>query len=307
MTIRILMARALPLPQLESNGQPIVSSIVGEGDEEGAVALISTGIDTVDAATIAALPDTIGLIANIAVGTDNIDLDAAKARGILVSNTPVVTEDTADFAFALLLAASRHIVAADHYVRARLWEQGTAFALGQRVHGAKLGIVGFGAIGQAVARRAQGFGMDIRYWNRSAPSGETDLSVTRVTSLEQLVEEVDMVSIHLPLTPETHHLFDRKLLNRFKPGSILVNTARGAVVDEAALVNVLKSGQIAAAGLDVFEEEPRIHPDLLAMDQVVLAPHIGTASTACRMDMIRSVIANLLAFLETGQPINPVI
>lgn len=306
MPITVLTTRPLPLPELTVQGQAIRFVPIGDGDGGEARAVLATAVDPLDAAAIAALPASVGLIANFGVGTDNIDLAAAAARGITVANTPVVTEDTADLAFALLLAACRRIAAADRFVRAGDWQRGKPFALGTRVSGARLGIAGFGAIGQAVARRAAGFGMEVSYWARGARPEADRLGARHEPVLEALVGSSDIVSIHLPLAPETHHLFDAALLARFRRGAVLVNTARGAIVEEAALIAALESGALGAAGLDVFADEPRIAPALLAMDQVVLAPHIGSGTQACRADMAARMIANLLAFLETGEPIDRV-
>lgn len=307
MTITVLTTRPLPLPELKLGGEPIRFAALGSGEGDGARALLATALDPVDAAMIAALPGSVGLIANLGVGTDNIDLAAAAARGIRVSNTPVVTEDTADQAFALILATCRRTAQADRFVRSGGWEAGKPFAPGIRVHGARLGIAGFGAIGQAVARRATGFGMQVSYWARAArPEGDA-LGARYIAGLEQLVTESDIVSIHVPLTGDTHHLFDAALLSQFKPGAVLVNTARGAVVDEAALVAALESGVLGGAGLDVFEDEPRVHPGLLGIDSVVLAPHAGSATQACRADMAARVVGNLMRYLETGEPVDRVI
>lgn len=307
MAITVLTTRPLPLPPVTAAGEAVQFVPLGSDQGVDARAVLSTAVDPLDAAVIAALPATVGLIANFGVGTDNIDLAAAAARGIKVSNTPVVTEDTADLAFALILAAMRRIGAADRFARSGAWEAGGVLPVGLRVHGARLGLVGFGEIGQAVARRAAGFAMQVSYWSRSPRPKAEALGAQHVRGLEQLVASSDVISLHIPLNNETRHLFDAALLARFKPGAVLVNTARGAVVDETALVAALKSGQIGAAGLDVFEDEPRIHPGLTALDQVVLAPHIGSATAACRADMAARAVANLIGFLETGEPRDRVI
>lgn len=307
MAITVLTTRPMRLPELSAGGETLRWVSLGSPDGADARALLATAVDPVDAATIAALPDGVGLIANFGVGTDNIDLAAAAARGIRVSNTPVVTEDTADLVFALILAACRRVGAAERFVRQGAWEQGKPFPPALRVSGARLGIAGFGAIGQAVARRAAGFGMQVSYWARGPKREAEVLGARHVLSLEELVSECEIVSIHLPLSPETRHLFNAALLARFTPGAVLVNTARGAVVDEAALVAALENGTVGAAGLDVFEDEPRIHPALTGMDQVVLTPHIGSATQACRADMVARMIGNLVAFLEKGEPIDRVV
>ncbi len=303
MSIKVLTARPLPLPPLRSGDEEIEFVGLGAGDPAGARAIMVPAIDRLDAAAIAQLPASLGLIANIGVGVDNIDLAAAAARGITVSNTPVVTEDTADLAFALLLAAARGVSRGDRFVRAGSWSAGEPWALGQRVSGATLGLVGFGAIAQAVARRAGGFGMKVLYWNRSAHEDAADaLGAQRCLDLDELLGQADFVSLHLPLTTETEALIDASRLAAMKPGAVLINTARGAVVDEAALVQALQSGHIAAAGMDVFAAEPVVPAALMAMDQVVLTPHIGSATAACRTDMVMRALNNLLTFLGGGTP-----
>lgn len=306
MPVTVLTTRALPLPRVEAAGEELRFVPLAEAGAAAPRALLTTAIDRVDAAMIAALPRSVGLIANLGVGTDNIDLAAAWARGIRVSNTPVVAEDTADLAFALILAACRQVVSGDRYLRAGKWEQGLPPAPETRVHGARLGLVGFGAIGQAVARRAAGFRMAISYWACGPKPEGAGLNAVHVASLDQLVAQSDIVSLHLPLTTETRHLFDAERLARFRPGAVLINTGRGALIDEAALVAALEAGTIAAAGLDVFEREPRVHPGLLAIDRVVLTPHIGSATNACRQDMAARALANLIAFIETGEPLDRV-
>lgn len=306
MALTVLSTRSLPLPALSVNGQPILIVPPGEPGGDDAVAMLATALDTVSADMIAALPDTVGLIANFGVGVDNIDLGAARARGIRVSNTPVVAEDTADLAFALMLGAARRLAAADRFVRAGDWAEGRAFPIGTRVHGARLGLIGFGAIAQAVARRAQGFGMDVRYWARSEKPEGKALNARFVPSLTDLVADADIVSLHVALTPETTHIVNAELLARVTPGIVLINTGRGGLIDEGALVSAIKSGQVGTAGLDVFDAEPRVNPALLELDQVVLTPHIGAATGPCRTDQAARAIANLIGFLENGTVLDPV-
>ncbi|MEZ5697228.1 MAG: D-glycerate dehydrogenase [Sphingomonadaceae bacterium] len=298
----IATTRPLPLPEMELAGRQVRFVHAEAGAvPDGAVALLSTAVDPVDAALISTLPDSVGLIANLGVGYDNIDLAAAAARGLLVSNTPVVTEDTADLAFALILAACRRVGQGERFLRAGKWNETGTPPLGTRVHGAKLGIIGFGAIGQAVARRASGFGMTVLYHNRSRkPVQANALSARYCKDLAELLAAADIVSIHAPLTEETRHLIDADALAACKPGAVLVNTARGPLVDEDALIAALETGHIAAAGLDVFSEEPSFPEALLAMEQVVLTPHIGSATAQCRTDMVQRGIANIAQFLETG-------
>ena len=303
MSIKVLTTRLLPLPPLKSGDEAIEFVMLGGGDTAGARAILVPAIDRLDAMAIAQLPPSLGLIANIGVGVDNIDLAAAAARGIAVSNTPVVTEDTADLAFALLLAAARGVARGDRYVRAGSWSAGDPWALSQRVSGATLGLVGFGEIAQAVARRAAGFGMKVVCWTRSArDEAAAALGVTRCADLDELLGQADFVSLHLPLTEETEALIGAARLAAMKPGAVLINTARGAVVDEAALIDALQSGHLSAAGLDVFPAEPAVAAALLAMDKVVLTPHIGSATAACRTDMAMRALNNLLTFLGGGTP-----
>jgi glyoxylate reductase len=247
------------------------------------------------------------VIANIAVGYDNIDVPAATERGILVTNTPgVLTETTADFAFALLLAAARRMIEADNFARSGQWKQWKLdLLLGTDAHHATLGIIGLGRIGQAVARRARGFAMQVLYASprRAAPEIEQELGA-RYVSLETLLRESDFVSLHVPLKPETRHLIGAPQLALMKKTAILINTTRGPVVDEEALVAALREGRICGAGLDVFEREPEIHPVLPALPNVVLAPHLGSASRQTRLRMVELAAENLLAALDGHTPPN---
>lgn len=273
---------------------------------EAIVALLT---DRVDGALLGRCP-RLRVVANVAVGVDNVDLAACRARGVLVTNTPdVLTEATADLAFGLLIAAARRIAEGDRLVRAGGFTGWTpTFMLGQRVHGMTLGVVGFGRIGQAMARRARGFGMHVLYNQRTRlPEPlERALGATHVPSLDELLAWSDAVTIHAPLTPETRHLFDGPRLAKMRPGSILVNTARGPIVDEAALAHALEHGPVAAAGLDVFEEEPRVHPALLARPNAVLAPHIGSADRPTREAMAATAVGNAMRVLAGEPPLTPV-
>lgn len=306
----VTLSRALPLPPVQANGANINFVPVTSPDDipAGALAHITTALDPVDANAIAAMPDSLGLIANIGVGVDNIDLAAAQARGILVSNTPVVTEDTADLTFALILAAARRTGNAERFVRDGAWGTGAAMpALGTRVHGKTLGLVGFGPIAQAVARRARGFGIAVQYWNRAQrPEAEADTGATYVAQLDDLLSTSNIVSVHAALVPQTRNLICADRIARLPKGAILVNTARGGIVDEKALCAALDSGNLAAVGLDVFETEPQIFPGLLTHENAVLTPHIGSATTECRGDMVRSVLSNVIAHLEGRAINNPV-
>lgn len=264
--------------------------------------------DSIDSAVINAAKGRVRIFANYAVGYDNIDIAAAASAGIHVSNTPgVLTDATADIAWALLLAAARRIVPAHNYTRAgnfKGWHP-TEF-LGQDFFGSTLGIVGAGRIGQAVARRAKGFGMKVLYFNRSAkPEFEDECGAGRV-SLETLLKESDFISLHAPLTEETRNMLDARRLDMLKPTAVLVNTARGPIMDEEHLAKMLRSGRLAGAGLDVYAREPVIHPDLMDLDNVVLLPHIGSASWRTRLKMANMCADNVLAVLSGKLPLNPV-
>jgi lactate dehydrogenase-like 2-hydroxyacid dehydrogenase len=247
------------------------------------------------------------VIANVAVGFDNIDVPAATRKGILATNTPdVLTDTTADLAFALMLAAARRIVEGHRFVHSGEWRRWTIDLLvGQDVHHRTLGIFGMGRIGQALARRGRGFAMRILYSDaRRAPEAvERELGLEFV-SAGRLLAESDFVSLHVPLTPETRHLIDAAALAMMKPTAILVNTSRGPVIDEAALAEALEKGVIAGAGLDVFENEPKVHPGLLKLTNVVLAPHIGSASVETRLKMSMLAVENAIAALEGRRPAN---
>ena len=275
---------------------------------KGKDGLICHIISTIDDEVLAAAP-TLKVVANVAVGYNNIDVAAAKRRGVIVTNTPdVLTETTADFAWALLMAAARRVVEADHYARSGQWKAWKWDLLwGADVHGKTLGIVGFGRIGRAVARRAQGFNMRILYHDalRADAAGERELNATFVTK-ERLLADADFVTVHTNLTVETRHLIDEAALKRMKKTAVLVNAARGPIVDEAALVRALREGWIAGAGLDVFEDEPTIHPGLLPLPNVVLAPHIASASRDTRTGMAILAVRNCVAVLEGKPAITPV-
>ena len=258
---------------------------------EGCVGLISMLTDPVDADLLSRAP--LRAVAQHAVGTNNIDLQAAAAQGVRVAHTPgVLTEATADLAFALLLSAARRIVESDRYVREGHWKGWSPTLMrGMELNGSVLGIVGMGRIGRSVARRAEAFGMTVIHHSRSGGC-----------SLDELLKESDVVSLHCPLTPQTHHLIGESAFSRMKTTAILINTARGPVVDEAALVTALEKGEIAGAGLDVFEKEPRVHPGLLSSQKAVLLPHIGSATVATRRKMGEMVATDLIRGLR-GEPL----
>jgi glyoxylate reductase len=247
------------------------------------------------------------IVSNVAVGFDNIDVPAATKRGVMVTNTPgVLDETTADFAFALLMAAARRVVQGDNFVRAGNFK-GWALdmMLGQDVHDSTLGIIGIGRIGRAVARRARSFNMRVIYHdpNPLRPEAERELGVRRV-DLDHLLHMADFISVHVPLTEETRHLLGRDQFAKMKPSCVLVNTSRGPVIDEAALADALKNHQIFAAGLDVYENEPEVHPALLALRNVVLAPHIASASVRTRSEMSAVAARNMVAGVRGGRPAN---
>ena len=264
--------------------------------------------DPLTADVLAAAPK-LRVISQIAVGHDNIDVATATARRIVVTNTPgVLTEATADLCWALLLATARRLPAAEQFLRAGKWQRWDVDLLcGSDVHGRTLGLVGFGRIGQAVARRARGFGMRVLYASRSAaaPEVEQELRAIRVP-LDALLKESDFVSLHVPLRPETRHMIGVEQLCLMKRGAFLLNTARGPVVDEAALVAALEEGLIGGAGLDVFEAEPRVHPGLLELPNVVLLPHVGSAVTSVRSLMCALAANDCVAVLTGERPKHPV-
>jgi len=272
----------------------------------GKEGLLPSITDAVDAEAMDRAPG-LRMIANFGVGFNNIDVAAATARGIPVSNTPgVLTDATADVAFALILAVNRRVVEGDRMVREGRFRFWAPFLfLGSEVSGKTLGIVGMGRIGQAVARRARGFGMPVLYNNRSRLGREEEAALgASFRSLPDLLAEADIVSLHVPLTPETRHLIDREVLGRMKPSAVLINTSRGPVVDEKALVDALRAGTIAAAGLDVYEEEPRLAAGLAELDNTVLLPHVGSATWETRMKMADLAVTNLLAGLRGERPPN---
>ncbi|MGG5257860.1 2-hydroxyacid dehydrogenase [Phycicoccus avicenniae] len=275
----------------------------------GAEAVVVTLGHRVDDAFLDAAGPGLKVISNVAVGYDNIDVEACRARGVLVTNTPgVLTDATADIAFALVLMATRRLGEAERGVRSgRPWGFGMFHLLGTSVQGKVIGIVGPGAIGLATARRARAFGMSVLLWGRSEPDPAAVAALeAEVVGFEELLERSDVMSVHVPLSAATRHLVDAEALARMKPGSFLVNTARGPVVDEAALVDALESGHLAGAGLDVFEEEPRVHPGLLAREDVALLPHIGSATIETRTAMAGLAADNVLAVLGGRGPITPV-
>jgi glyoxylate reductase len=275
---------------------------------KGRHGLICLITDAIDAPLLAACPD-LKVVSNVAVGFNNIDVAAATARGVVVTNTPdVLTETTADFAWTLLMATARRVVEADRYVRDGKFTQWEfMLLLGGDVHGKTLGIIGFGRIGRAMARRALGFDMRVLYQDAVAadPATERELRATRADTAT-LLRESDFVTLHTPLLPETQHLINAQSLRTMKKTAYLVNASRGPVVDEVALAQALKEGWIAGAGIDVFEKEPEVHPALMSLSNVVLAPHIASASSDTRLKMANLAVDNCLAVLEGKTPPTPV-
>jgi glyoxylate reductase len=268
----------------------------------GAITLLT---DRVDEEFLDAAGPGFKIVANYAVGYDNIDVAACTRHGVLASNTPeVLTETTADIAFALMMAAARRIAEGDRFLRSRTpWIWGPLMMLGQDVHHATLGIVGFGRIGQALARRARGFAMRVLYNDAYRPPAQVEHELgAQYRDLDELLRESDFVSLHTNLTAQTRHLVNAERLAMMKPTAVLVNTSRGPVVDEQALADALSRGQIFAAGLDVFEHEPDVHPALLACENAVIIPHLGSATVKTRLAMANLAIDNLLAGLAGDRP-----
>ena len=303
----LALARRRAEVDLHAGPDPLPKSelIARLKDKDGLVCLLT---DRIDADVLASAP-RLKVVANVAVGYDNVDLAAATARRVFVTNTPeVLTETTADFAWTLLMAVARRLVEGDQYVRAgrfTRWE--LMLLLGGDIHGKTLGIVGFGRIGRSVASRARGFDMRILYHDavRAEPATERELGATFVDKAT-LLRDSDFVTLHAPLLPGTRHLIGSAELRSMKRTAYLVNTARGPLVSEAALVQALKEGWIAGAALDVYEEEPRVHPELVTLPNVVLAPHIASASAETRLRMATLAVENCLAVLEGKPPLTPV-
>jgi glyoxylate reductase len=275
------------------------------GRVRGKVGAITLLTDKVDAELLDAAGPDLKIVANYAVGFDNIDVDECTRRGVLASNTPeVLTETTADTAWALMMAAARRVPEGDRFLRSGTeWIWGPEMMLGQDVHGKVLGIVGFGRIGQAVARRGKGFGMSVVYYDVFRPSSDVEQVLgAQYRDLDELLAEADFISVHVALTPETRHLFGPEQFRRMKPTTVLVNTSRGPVIDEAALVDALRAGELFSAGLDVFEKEPEVHHGLLELDNAVIIPHLGSATVETRDAMGMLAVDNLTAALEGRRP-----
>jgi glyoxylate reductase len=317
---RIVVTRAVPEPAaalLREHGDVWVSPHDRPlSDEElreavaGADAVVAMLHDRVDGALLDAAGPQLRVVANVAVGYDNIDVEEAARRGVVITNTPgVLTDATADLAMALMLAVIRRVPEGDRLIRAGgKWDWDMFFMLGASLQGKALGVVGLGKIGAATARRARGFGMEIAYTqrNRADEALEAELGGARYMELDELLAQSDVVTLHVPLTPQTRHLISAERLALMRDTAYLVNTARGPVVDEAALAHALSEGQIAGAGLDVFENEPQVHPGLLELDNVVLLPHLGSATIETRTAMGELAARNVVSVLTGKPPITPV-
>jgi glyoxylate reductase len=273
--------------------------------------LVPTVTDRIDREVIDAAGDQLKLIASFGTGVDHIDFQACKKRGIIVTNTPdVLTEDTADMTMALILAVPRRLAEGEQLVRSGDWKGWSPTGmLGHRIWGKRLGIVGMGRIGQAVARRARGFGLSIHYHNRNRVYDEVEqeLEATYWSSLDQMIAHMDIISINCPHTPATYHLLNRRRLQLMKPHVYVVNTSRGEVIDESALIDALTQEQIAGCGLDVYEHEPSVNPKLLKLRNAVLLPHMGSATIEGRIAMGEKVIINIRTFADGHNPRDRVI
>jgi glyoxylate reductase len=319
--LKVIVTRKLPEPvetrmaelfdaELNADDTPMgpdaLADAVGRAD-----VLVPTVTDRIDGKVLARAGERLRLIAQFGAGVDNIDVQSALRRGITVTNTPgVLTEDTADIAMTLILAVPRRIVEGVKVVESDKFEGWSpTWMMGRRVAGKRLGIVGMGRIGQAVARRAKAFGLQIHYHNRRRVSAaiEQELEATYWESLDQMLARMDIVSVNCPHTPATYHLLSARRLQLMKPTAYLVNTARGEVIDEAALARMLEKGLLAGAGLDVFEHEPAINPKLKRMPNVVLLPHMGSATLESRVEMGEKVIINIKTFADGHKPPDRVI
>tara|TARA_E500000331_G_scaffold350990_1_gene396865 strand:- start:74 stop:1060 length:987 start_codon:yes stop_codon:yes gene_type:complete len=268
--------------------------------------LVPTVTDRIDAAILSQAAENLNLVANYGTGIDHIDLATARQRGITVTNTPdVLTEDTADMTMGLILAVSRRLTEGERRLRSGDWHGWAPTSmLGHRIYGKRLGIVGMGRIGQALARRARGFGLSIHYHNRHKlhEEVEQELEATHWESLDQMLARMDVISVNCPHTPATYHLLSARRLKLLQGHAVIVNTSRGEVIDENALTRMLVAGEIGAAGLDVFEHEPAVNPKLVALDNVVLLPHMGSATFEGRIDMGEKVLINIKTFIDGHNP-----
>ncbi|MEM6341521.1 MAG: D-glycerate dehydrogenase [Pseudomonadota bacterium] len=319
--LSVVVTRRLPEPvearlselfdvQLRDDDAPMTRGDLANAMKSADV-LVPTITDTIDASLIGQAGDGLKLIANYGAGFDNIDVSTARQRGILVSNTPgVLTDDTADMTIGLILAVTRRMPEGLATMQSGEWSGWTPTAfLGGRIAGRRLGILGMGRIGQAVARRANAFGMQVHYHNRKRLREETeaDLDVTWWDSLDQMVARMDIISVHCPSTPSTFHLMNARRLKLMKPGAVIVNTSRGEVVDENALTRMLRAGEIAGAGLDVYERGVEVNPRLRELKNVVLLPHMGSATLESRIEMGEKVIINIKTFDDGHRPPDQVV
>jgi glyoxylate reductase len=316
MKTNIILTRRLP-DTVETRMRELFNATLNQTDQlftqeqliqavKTADVLVPTVTDSLSASVIEQAGPQLRLIASFGTGVDHIDVKAAREKGITVTNTPgVLSEDTADVAMSLILAVPRRIVQGDIKVRSGQWDGWSPTGmLGHRINGKRLGIIGMGSIGQAIARRAKAFGMSIHYHNRKAvhPSIEAELEATYWETIEQMLPRVDIISINCPSTPATHHLLNKERLGLLSPHSYLVNTGRGDVIDETALIELLKENKIAGAGLDVYEHEPVVSSALIDLPNVVLLPHIGSATIEGRHAMGDKVIINIQTFLDGHTP-----
>lgn len=319
--LKVIVTRRLPDP-VELRLKELFDTELNEADiamtaedltdaVQRADVLVSTVTDKIDGRILARAGENLRLIAQFGAGVDNIDVQSAVQRGITVTNTPgVLTDDTADVTMALILAVPRRL-----HEGIRLMEDGKfdgwapTWMMGRRLAGKRLGIIGMGRIGQAVARRAQAFGLQIHYHNRKPVPRhiETDLEATYWESLDQMLARMDIISVNCPHTPATFHLLNARRIELLKPDAFIVNTARGEVIDEAALARAIKAGKIAGAGLDVFEREPAVNPDLVGLPNVILLPHMGSATVEGRVEMGEKVIINIKTFADGHRPPDRVI
>ena len=313
---KVIVTRKLP-EAIETRMMELFDTTLNDSDEpmpkatmieavKTAEVLVPTLTDRLDGSVLAHANPDLKLIANYGTGVDHIDVEAAYARGITVTNTPgVLTEDTADMTMALILGVSRRLVAGERLARSGDWDGWSPTGmLGHRITGKRLGILGMGRIGTAVARRARGFGLSIHYHNRRRvhESVENELEATYWESLDQMLARMDIISVNCPHTPATFHLLSARRLKLLRPETTIVNTSRGEVIDEAALTRMLRNNEIAGAGLDVFEHEPAINPKLRELENVVLLPHMGSATIEGRLDMGEKVVINIKTFADGHRP-----
>ena len=312
----VIVTRKLP-DTIETRMMELFDARLNVGDEPMSTAelteamgtadvLVPTVTDRIDRQLIAAAGPQMKLIASFGTGVDHVDLAAARDQGVTVTNTPrVLTEDTADMTMALILAVARRLAEGERLVRAGKWDGWRPTALlGHRIGGKRLGIIGMGRIGTAVARRARGFNLSIHYHNRRRVSAdlEEELESTYWESLDQMLAHMDIISVNCPHTPATYHLLSGRRLKLLKPHTYIINTSRGEVIDEDVLAEMLRAGELAGAGLDVFENEPAINPRLLGLDNAVLLPHMGSATIEGRVEMGEKVIINIKAFIDGHKP-----